>query len=86
MLATADGVVTFAGEFGGYGRMVVLSHRPGLETAYGHLLSLAVEVGQKVLQEQRIGQSGKTGNATGPHLHYEVRVDEKPTDPMLFLP
>ncbi|MBP8130523.1 MAG: M23 family metallopeptidase, partial [Candidatus Hydrogenedentes bacterium] len=56
------------------------------ETAYAHLEAILVELGQKVLRGQTIARSGRSGNATGPHLHYEVRVDGHPVDPRPYLP
>ena len=86
VLATADGQVTFAGVFKGYGNLVVLFHREGLETAYGHLNSMAVRAGNSIQQGQVIGGVGCTGNATGPHLHYEVRAHGEAVDPRDFVP
>ncbi|HET9984185.1 MAG TPA: M23 family metallopeptidase [Longimicrobiales bacterium] len=82
--ATGDGTVTFAGEKGGYGTMVELRHRGGYSTRYGHLSSIAdgVEEGDRVVQGQVIGFVGSTGLATGPHLHYEVRKNGEPLDPV----
>lgn len=86
VLATADGVVAFAGVMGSYGNLVVLRHRASLETAYAHLSAILVRIGQEVLRGQIIARSGRSGNATGPHLHYEVRVGGKPVNPRPFLP
>jgi murein DD-endopeptidase MepM/ murein hydrolase activator NlpD len=83
--ATANGTVTIASWQGGYGRMVEIDHGNGLSTRYGHLLSIAVTVGQKVAVGQVIGRVGSTGRSTGPHLHYETRHDGDPVDPRKFL-
>lgn len=83
--ATADGRVTFAGWQSGYGRLVKIRHDFGLETRYGHLSRISVKVGQKVSRGDRIGDIGSTGRATGPHLHYEVRVNGSATNPMNFI-
>ena len=81
--ATADGTVTEAGRNGGYGNLVELRHANGIQTRYGHLSRFAVglHVGQRVHQEQIIGYVGATGLATGPHLHYEFRVNGRATNP-----
>lgn len=84
-LSTAPGRVVFAGRNGGYGRMVEIDHGLGIHTRYGHLRSIAVKVGQVVDYRQKIGLVGSTGRSTGPHLHYEIRIDGKPHDPMKFL-
>jgi murein DD-endopeptidase MepM/ murein hydrolase activator NlpD len=82
--ATSDGTVDFVGVRNGYGNFVVLRHREGYATAYGHLNGFArgLRRGQKVDQGQVIGYVGQTGWATGPHLHYEFRVNDQPRDPM----
>jgi len=85
VLATAPGRVVFAGWEGGYGRMVEIDHGLGIRTRYAHLASISVKVGDQVEFRQAIGVMGSTGRSTGPHLHYEVRVDGKPQDPMNFL-
>jgi murein DD-endopeptidase MepM/ murein hydrolase activator NlpD len=83
--ATAAGVVTHAGPSGGYGKMVEIGHSSGLATRYGHLSEIDVHVGQKIKGGQIIGRVGSTGRSTGPHLHYETRVDGEPVDPTKFL-
>ena len=83
--STADGVVQFAGEKGGYGNMVILDHGNGLETRYAHLSSLSVKVGDVVADGDSVGKVGSTGTSTGNHLHYEVREDDKPVDPKKYL-
>ena len=81
IMAAAAGKVTFAGWHGGHGNYVQVLHRPGLMTAYGHMSRFAVKPGALVAQGQVIGFVGSTGLSTGPHLHYEVWVNEKPVDP-----
>lgn len=83
--APADGVVTFAGREGGFGRVVVINHGHGLVTRYGHLSGFSVKVGQKVKRHQVIGQVGNTGRSTGPHLHYEVLLSGTPTNPRHYI-
>ncbi|RPJ83884.1 MAG: M23 family metallopeptidase [Acidobacteria bacterium] len=84
VLATADGLAIYAQGQVGYGRLVVLQHKFGLSTRYGHLSQVAVKVGQRVKKGDIIGYVGSTGRATGPHLHYEVRLNGQPMNPMLF--
>jgi murein DD-endopeptidase MepM/ murein hydrolase activator NlpD len=80
--AAADGVVVYAGnEINGYGETIVLRHRGDLATLYAHASELLVQDGQRVERGQAIGYVGDTGNATGPHLHFEIRVGKKPIDP-----
>jgi murein DD-endopeptidase MepM/ murein hydrolase activator NlpD len=83
--ATAGGTVIIAGEAGGYGNMVEIDHGNGITTRYGHLSEIDVTVGQVVAKDAIIGHTGSTGRSTGPHLHYEVRVDGAPIDPMTFI-
>ena len=83
--ATAAGVVTHAGWDGGYGKMVEIDHGNGYATRYGHLSEVDVKVGEKVKLGQIIGKSGSTGRSTGPHLHYEIRHDGRPINPVGFL-
>lgn len=83
--ATGDGVVTFAGWQRGYGNLIKIKHELGTETRYGHLSKIRVKVGQKVSRGSRIGDMGNTGRSTGPHLHYEVRVNGRAVDPMSFI-
>ena len=82
--AAGDGVVSFVGRNGGYGNMVVLKHRDKSETVYAHLSNFAegLRVGQQIQQGESIGEVGSTGWATGPHLHYEFRINGEPVDPM----
>ena len=81
--AAADGSITWAGERGGYGNLVEVSHPNGYATRYGHLSAVSVANGQVVRQGDVIGYVGATGLATAPHLHYEVRRKGVPVDPML---
>jgi murein DD-endopeptidase MepM/ murein hydrolase activator NlpD len=83
--AAASGTVITAGWLGGYGNLVVIDHGNGLATAYGHNSGLAVGVGQSVAQGQVIAYSGSTGHSTGPHVHFEVRVNGSPVDPLGYL-
>jgi murein DD-endopeptidase MepM/ murein hydrolase activator NlpD len=83
--ATAAGTVTTAGWSGGYGRMVEIDHGNGLATRYGHLSQIEVNVGDKVRIGQVVGRMGSTGRSTGPHLHYETRIDGEAVDPQKFL-
>lgn len=82
---TSAGVVVYAGEDRHYGMKVVISHDSGYSTIYGHNLKLFVKVGDTVERGQRIALSGNTGASTSPHLHYEIRRDDIPIDPALFL-
>jgi murein DD-endopeptidase MepM/ murein hydrolase activator NlpD len=83
--ATAAGKVVKAGWDGGYGQMVEIDHGEGLATRYGHMSEIGVTVGQKVRAGQIIGRVGSTGRSTGPHLHYEVRVNGEAVNPDKFL-
>lgn len=83
--ATANGKVEAAGWGGGYGRMVEIDHGNGLSTRYGHLSEIHVKVGDTVKIGQVIGAVGSTGRSTGPHLHYETRIDGEAVDPQKFL-
>jgi len=83
--ATAAGTVTAAGWSGGYGKMVEIDHGHGLSTRYGHLSQIAVDVGDKVRIGQIVGRMGSTGRSTGPHVHYETRINGEAVDPQRFL-
>jgi murein DD-endopeptidase MepM/ murein hydrolase activator NlpD len=83
--ATGAGRVVHAGPMGGYGNMVEIDHGNGLATRYGHMSEILVEEGQEVEAGAALGRLGSTGRSTGPHLHYEVRVDGEPVDPTRFL-
>lgn len=82
---TASGKVTIAGWSGGYGNMVEVDHLNGLSTRYGHLSKILVKVGEHVTTGQVVGLIGSTGRSTGPHLHYETRINDTPVDPQKFL-
>jgi murein DD-endopeptidase MepM/ murein hydrolase activator NlpD len=83
--AAAGGTVIWAGWLGGYGNLVVIDHHNSLATAYGHQSAIATAVGASVSQGQVIGYVGSTGHSTGPHLHFEVRVNGTPVDPLGYL-
>jgi murein DD-endopeptidase MepM/ murein hydrolase activator NlpD len=83
--ATANGKVASSGWAGGYGRMVEIDHGNGLSTRYGHLSEIGVKVGDPIKIGQVIGAVGSTGRSTGPHLHYETRIDGEAVDPQKFL-
>lgn len=88
--ASNSGEVVFAGWYGGYGKVVIVSHGKykgtNTSTLYAHLSSTAVSVGKKVKQGSVVGYEGTTGYSTGPHLHFEVRLNGKPTNPMNYIP
>lgn len=84
--ATANGTVVFAGWQSGYGQVVFIDHGDGISTRYGHLSQIDVLVGQTIKQGEVLGRVGSTGRSTGPHLHYEVRLNNEPVDPRDFLP
>lgn len=79
-----SGKVKYAGWIDGYGNVVVITHGNGIETRYAHLNKIATSDGAQVEPGQVIGYVGSTGNSTGPHLHFEIRIDGKPYDPVLF--
>jgi murein DD-endopeptidase MepM/ murein hydrolase activator NlpD len=83
--ATADGVVIHAGRQSGYGNLIKIRHQFGIETRYAHLSGINVKVGQKVSRGDHIGDMGNTGRSTGTHLHYEVRMNGRPVDPMTYI-
>jgi murein DD-endopeptidase MepM/ murein hydrolase activator NlpD len=83
--ATAPGVVTHAGYKGGFGRFVLIDHGCGIETAYGHLKKIYVKKGDNLDYRDTLGEVGSTGRSTGPHVHYEVRIQGKPVDPYQFI-
>ena len=85
VVATAEGVVVQSGPAGGYGNVVQIDHGNGIETIYGHNSRLAAHVGDLVKKGQIIAYMGSTGRSTGPHAHYEVRVNGVPVDPMPYL-
>ncbi len=85
IVAPADGVVTFADLLGGYGRLIMITHGNGITTRYGHLSGFAVTAGQSVHRGNVIGYVGASGRSTGPHLHYEVRINDTPVNPYKYL-
>jgi murein DD-endopeptidase MepM/ murein hydrolase activator NlpD len=86
LYAADSGVVTIAGWNGGYGILVEISHGNGFTTRYGHFSQLTVGAGQAVYQGDLLGYCGSTGWSTGPHLHFEVRKNGVPQDPMAYQP
>lgn len=82
--STADGLVIYAGPRTGYGNVVVIDHGFGMSTRYGHLSSFTVSPGQFVRRGDLIGNAGSTGRSTGPHVHYELRENSTPVDPLRF--
>jgi len=86
VLAPAGGTVIKAGLTGGYGNMVEILHGNGITTRYGHLSKIEVEVGNAVNRYDEIGLIGSTGRSTGPHLHYELRLNDRSINPRHFLP
>ncbi len=86
IVAPANGVVKKAGWQGGYGYLIELDHGNGLTTRFGHLSKVEVKEGDPIERGQLIGLVGSTGRSTGPHLHYELRLDNKPINPRRFLP
>jgi murein DD-endopeptidase MepM/ murein hydrolase activator NlpD len=86
VMSPAAGTVTLAGSGGGFGKHVKMDHGNGVRSLYGHLSRLDVKTGDHVEKGQVIGLVGSTGHSTGPHLHYEIRVDGKRVDPRTFLP
>lgn len=85
ILAPSDGTVVFRGFEGGYGNVLVLDHGYGVKTRYGHLSQIAVALGERVKRGAQIAAVGNTGKSTGPHLHYEVRVNGVPENPRKFI-
>ena len=85
ILATADGVIVDAGRESGYGNVVRVRHEFGFETTYAHLSRIRVRVGEQVSRGVQLGDMGSTGRSTGSHLHYEVRVNGQPQNPMTYL-
>lgn len=83
--AAASGTVIYAGWLGGYGNLVVVDHGNGLSTAYAHASTIVVAVGQSVSQGETVSLVGSTGNSSGPHLHFEVRVNGSAVDPLGYL-
>ncbi len=85
VVAGASGRVSFVGWQNGYGQLVVVDHGGGLTTRYGHLSDIDVELYQTVSRAQLLGKVGSTGRSTGPHLHYEVRINDQPVNPLPYL-
>jgi murein DD-endopeptidase MepM/ murein hydrolase activator NlpD len=85
VLAPSGGTVDFVGWKGGFGKVVEIDHGYGIKTRFAHLGKIFVKRGQEVKYRDKLGQVGSTGRTTGPHLHYEVLIDDEPTDPMPFL-
>ncbi|HKS29597.1 MAG TPA: M23 family metallopeptidase [Pyrinomonadaceae bacterium] len=86
VIATADGTIIIAGWQRGYGWVVYIDHGNGITTRYGHLSRIDVELGQTIRRGEQLGLVGSTGRSTGPHLHYEVRINGQPVSPLLYLP
>jgi murein DD-endopeptidase MepM/ murein hydrolase activator NlpD len=86
IVAAADGVVVIARWVRGYGNGIYIDHGNGIQTRYGHLSRIDVVEGQPIKKGQHLGLVGSTGRSTGPHLHYEVRINGEPTSPLLYLP
>ena len=84
-IAAADGVVTKAGFNSAYGNMVIIDHGGGISTLYAHGSEIMVEVGQNVKQRDTVLKVGSTGYATGPHAHFEVRVNGSPVQPLDYI-
>jgi murein DD-endopeptidase MepM/ murein hydrolase activator NlpD len=85
VIAPADGTVMFAEFLGGYGKAIMVDHGHGIRTRYGHLSSFAVATGQHIQRGDIIGYVGLSGRSTGPHLHYEVRINDTPVNPYKYL-
>lgn len=85
VIAPADGTVVFADFLGGYGRAIVIDHGHGITTRFGHLANFAVIAGQRIQRGDTIGYVGLSGRSTGPHLHYEVRINDTPVNPHKYL-
>jgi murein DD-endopeptidase MepM/ murein hydrolase activator NlpD len=83
--SSADGRVQFAGNYYGYGRLVIINHGNNYQTYYAHLSKISVTEGQEVTRGEHIGDVGMSGRATGTHLHYEVRIGNSPVNPYRFL-
>ncbi len=86
VMAAASGTVVHAGWQNGYGQVVYIDHGSGLTTRYGHLSQIGVAVGQSIARGETLGLVGSTGRSTGPHLHYEVRLNNEPVNPRRYLP
>ncbi len=84
VVAPADGIVIFAGPYAGYGNMIVIDHKFGMTTRYAHLQRIGVQVGQHVSRDDIIGYVGMSGRSTGPHLHYELWLLNRPVNPVNY--
>lgn len=84
--APADGVVIYAQRKSAYGNLVIIDHYNGVTTRLGHLSAISVKIGQKVKKNEVVGAVGTTGRSTAPHLHYEVRENDRPKNPRTYLP
>jgi murein DD-endopeptidase MepM/ murein hydrolase activator NlpD len=85
IVAPADGIVSFVGFDQGYGKILTIDHGYGVTTRYGHASQIFVRMGQRVSRFDVVASVGSTGRSTGPHLHYEVRVNGVPRNPMLYI-
>jgi murein DD-endopeptidase MepM/ murein hydrolase activator NlpD len=85
IIAPADGLITFSGHKAGFGNFLELDHGYGIETVYAHADKLLVRKGERIKRGALIAKVGNTGYSTGPHLHYEVRVNGTPVDPMYYI-
>lgn len=83
--ASKAGVVTYAGTMSGYGKIIIIQHGDGFETRYAHLSQISTRVGERVAKGELIGKTGNSGRSTGPHLHFEIRKNGKPLNPMKYL-
>ena len=84
-MSSGVGIVKFAGVKSGYGNVIDVYHGNGIITRYAHLSHIAVRQGQRVNRGENIGAVGSTGRSTGPHLHFEIRINNKPINPLIFL-
>ena len=85
ILAAAGGTVTFSGQMSGYGNYIIIDHGNGIETAYGHCSKLLAEKGENVRRGDKIALVGSTGNSTGPHLHFEIKINGEFVDPLNYV-
>jgi len=85
VMSPSDGTVVFNGTEGGYGKVLVIDHGYGVKTRYGHLSEVFVRLGERIVRGQKVAAVGNTGRSTGPHLHYEVRVNGIPENPRKFI-
>ncbi|MNZ94643.1 Murein hydrolase activator NlpD precursor [compost metagenome] len=85
ILASDDGVVTFAGTKSGYGNCIIIDHKNGYQTLYGHLSKISVKKGEIIEKGSKIGVMGSTGRSTGTHLHFEIHKDGSIQNPMKYL-